>query len=582
MIKNKHANLIDNRASLAAVCFRIFAFSVMSCLAPIASSQIVPIEPDSSFNPGEPFQISALRQPLGHGAVLSDYEISSDKRYVVYRARNNRSGEIDLYAASLDLGFVLSYTLVANGEGDGDVTSFKISSDSSKIVYVSDTALGDALRMVNIDASGSAQRLSNTQATGFFADISDYEISPDSSRVVYRTDFGLSGTYRLMSVLLTSPFSRDGVGPQVSGLSQSVEADFEFIPNTNNVVYRGNLRAVTFVELFASGTNGDGDRQILNGRLGLGANVELPDVGLIQNDKAFSITPTGSHVVYHADARMDGVYELYSTSLDLSLTKVRLNPNDLASNEDIIDHKISPDGTRVTYRANSRDSSKYELFIAPITEAVAARRISGDLVTGGNVFDFVFNPNGTRVIYRANQDQANQERLYAASVVGGGVVSLTPDTENGTDVQGFKLDEFGSRVVYDGTDAQDGRGLYSISINGEDKEQLNPPSVGLFRSRNLILDKARDRILYLSGSVFSSPIDGLQTTIDSVKVSVAPRVDDFKLSDDSQLLVYRAINDGSFSNFDLYAVDMEGGSENESETCFPIKASNGNLAVVCL
>ena len=190
MTKNKITDLNDSRLAVTKYSICFYALFVLSCLAPIASSQILPIESDSSFNPGEPFQISALRQPLSHGGVLSDYEISSDKKYVVYRARNNRSGEIDLYAASLEFGFVLSFTLVANDEGDGDVTSFKISSDSSKIVYVSDTDRGDALRMVNIDASGSALRLSNTQAEGFFADISDYEISPDSSRVVYRTDFG--------------------------------------------------------------------------------------------------------------------------------------------------------------------------------------------------------------------------------------------------------------------------------------------------------------------------------------------------------------------------------------------------------
>lgn len=273
------------------------AFVVAFCLA---------INTCLAFDPGEPFKVSHKLQP--NEDVFSDFKVSPDGKTLVYRALNTRGSEIDLYSVSTTGGVVRNLTILTV-EQNGNALNFKISPDGTKVVYVSDTPRGHALRMVSID--GRVNRwLSAVQAIGLRAQISDFKISSDSSRVVYRTDQGISNNFRLIRTMLDAPYSRIPVGVNLAD-GRSIEPDFEFVPGQNRVVYRGNVTKDNVIELFASLTESAGNALKLNVALGPGGNVEDGEFPQFKIGKKFSISPDGSYVVYHVDARINNVFDVF-------------------------------------------------------------------------------------------------------------------------------------------------------------------------------------------------------------------------------------------------------------------------------
>lgn len=75
-----------------------------------------------------------------------------------------------------------------------DVWNFKISSDSSYVVYQTDEV--PEIYKVPL-TGGTVIKLNGTLVSG--GEVSDFEISPDSSRVIYRADQDTNEVYELYS-----------------------------------------------------------------------------------------------------------------------------------------------------------------------------------------------------------------------------------------------------------------------------------------------------------------------------------------------------------------------------------------------
>lgn len=86
---------------------------------------------------------------------------------------------------------------------------------------------------------------------------------------------------------------------------------------------------------------------------------------------------------------------------------------------DVEDLRISPDGSRVVYRADQSLDDVMELYSVPI-DGGASVKLNGTLVAFGDVRgDFQVSPDSQYVVYRADQDTNGILELYSVPGVGG-------------------------------------------------------------------------------------------------------------------------------------------------------------------
>ena len=113
--------------------------------------------------------------------------------------------------------------------------------------------------------------------------------------------------------------------------------------------------------------------------------------------RLFEISPDGSRVVYTADQETDNVIELYSTPTDASAMPVKLNLP-LAFGVDVDAPRISPDGTRVVFRAGALHS----VPIDASSPSVLLHLPPGPFTYTSGVPDFQFSRDGASVFFLAS------------------------------------------------------------------------------------------------------------------------------------------------------------------------------------
>jgi Tol biopolymer transport system component len=145
------------------------------------------------------------------------------------------------------------------------------------------------------------------------------------------------------------------------------------------------------------------------------SNVKLSGVMPPLGDvSASEISPNGRYAVYLADQETDGVNELYSVLLGGG-SPVRLNPI-LPSGRNVTSFQISPDSSRVVYRGDQQTNNVVELYSVPLRgPAAAGIKLNGALAFNGNLSDFLISPDSSRVVYRADQDTDEVFELYMTS-----------------------------------------------------------------------------------------------------------------------------------------------------------------------
>ena len=345
----------------------------------------------------------------------------------------------------------------------GDVQSFQVSPDGSRVVYVADQNTDGVFELFSVPtAGGTAVRLNpNLVNNGGVSSV--FQFSPDGSRVVYIADQNTDGVNELFSV------------PTAGGTAVRLNSNlvsggdvfrFEISPDSSRVVYQAT-QTNNVVELFSVPiADGTGTAVRLNSTLVTGGSLS-----------SFQISPDGSRVVYTADQNTDGVIELFSVPIGGG-TAVRLNPN-LVSGGDISfnpNFQISPDGSRVVYVADQITDGVNELFSVPIIGGSAVR-LNSNLVTGGSLSSFQISPDGSRVVYNADQITDGVPELFSVPIAGGTAVRLNPDLDNNNAVFSLRISPDSSRVAYTAGEFSIGIGLidelFSVPIAGGTVERVN-------------------------------------------------------------------------------------------------------------
>lgn len=242
------------------------------------------------------------------------------------------------------------------------------------------------------------------------------DVLPDfllvAGRAIYRADQEVDERIELYTVPL------DGSSPplKLSGAPVSggdVRAAFQVSPDGSRVVFLADREADERVELFSVPIDGSSGPVKLNAGLVAGGDV------VSTSGFPFRISPDGTRVVYRADQARDEVFELYSVPIDRgpALQISGLLP---AGGDVLGDFEIGADGREVLYVADQDADDVFELFRTPIDRIKASRKISAPLVAGGDVLGANGIPRievapDSRVLYIADQDVDGVFELYLTS-----------------------------------------------------------------------------------------------------------------------------------------------------------------------
>jgi Tol biopolymer transport system component len=347
--------------------------------------------------------------------ILS-FKISPDSSRVIYRAKRYLDCDhvYELFsvpiAGPVDDVVQLSGTMVTGG----DLSEYEVSADSSRVVYQADQHTDNVSELYSVPVGGPAGagvKLNKPMATG--GDVSTFSISGDSSRVVYRADQDTNGLYELYSVPISGP-AGSGIkltAPEVFGGTSLHVNNFSLSPDGAWALYHAKLDDAPCWELYSVPAAGPAAQGVkLNGPLPTGAYGVVMEI---------RISPDSSRVVYHADQDTALQLDLYSVPIGGPATAaVKLNRPPVAGGAiSWWSYQISPDGSRVAYLADQDTDNVTELYSVPLAgPASAGVKLNGHLVDGGDVAGFAFSPAGSRVVYAADQDRDDVIELYVTGM----------------------------------------------------------------------------------------------------------------------------------------------------------------------
>jgi hypothetical protein len=359
---------------------------------------------------GSPVRLNPLPPP---GRTITSFQISPDSTRVVYLAYQSPANVYELYSVPIGgpaaAGIKLNGTLVALG----NVTSFQISPDSSRVIYYADQQTDEIFELYSVPLGGpAADGIKLNVEVGALGNVEGFFlISPDSTQVVYQAHQQnvIRNDFELYSVPLKGPAAAGIILNEALGALRKI-FDFQISPDSSRVVYKVDQQTVNVLELYSVPIKGPAAAGIkLNGTLVPGGNV----VG-------FNISQDSSRVVYTADQETDNHFELYSVPLaGPAAAGIKLNGvlGAVGSVNGVF--RISPDSSRVVYNAIQETATAYDLYSVPLAgPAAAGIKLNRPLPLNGEFADFQISPDSSRLVYTAAQDTVGVQELYSVPLVG--------------------------------------------------------------------------------------------------------------------------------------------------------------------
>ena len=156
------------------------------------------------------------------GSVGINFRISPNSGRVIYIADQEENDMEELFSVPLAGGTTtkLNPPLVTGG----GVLNARISPDSSRAIYQADQELDSVVELFSVPMTGGiSTKLSGAMVSGGDVHVEEYKVSPDSSRVIYIADQEIDTIPGIYSVPLTggSPIKLN-IGGSSTALSRSV------------------------------------------------------------------------------------------------------------------------------------------------------------------------------------------------------------------------------------------------------------------------------------------------------------------------------------------------------------------------
>lgn len=404
---------------------------------------------------------------------------------------------------------------------EGDVESYQISADGQHVIYLADQDVDGVEELYHAHiAGGTTTKLNgNLPANG---DVHDFAISPDSQRVIYIAGQDLFFDHELYSVPITGGTTTK-LNPDMVGKGDALL--FKISADSKHVIYLADQEVDEINELYSVPING-------------GTVVKLSDTMVSGNTPnlgyqytTFQISSDSQRVIYLADQNDDFTSDLHRTAELYSVpinggTVVKLN-HTRVSDLTVFDYfQISPDSQRVLYYANNdKIYGVKEIYSVPINGGTVVKlnvTLTGDLY----LRQVEISVDSQYVIFRTNQHRRTGEGLYGVPITGGSVVKLNANLYSEGNVYHFAISPDSQRVIYYSDQVVDGLNeLYSVPITG-------------------------------------GPTVKLKDTITTEELLGS----DFKISSNSQYVVYTVYEDKYVRTVEHFSVPIIGGASTKLST----------------
>ncbi|WP_411846475.1 WD40 repeat domain-containing protein [Roseibacillus persicicus] len=592
-----------------------------------------------------------LNDSLTPSGDVSVFQISPDSNQVVWNGDGDIDGVRELYARPID-GSGVEVKLNNSLHPTDYVSSFKISPDSSRVVWNAFSEIDGAFKLFTrtIDGSGEEFNLNN-DILALTGDVSAFKISPNSQRVVWVADGNQEGFADLYGraldgsnaqIKINLPYSRQvasgsiNITPDSSRVywtqrvnnygeqilfSQAIDGNssqmehrygrdyirfsrdsvFQFSPDStwmvagslDNQVYsakvadsrfpnritswQGTSREVKGIPQISSDSNwvvaiADKDvhekfelyRWAIDGYGTVKLNEPLPPNGDVV---AHAISADSSLVLWTADAETDGMFELYQRALDRSSLQTKVN-NALPAGGGVINFATTPDSNHILWRAVGDVEGVVELYTRPVGDDSIQTKINNPLPSNRSITFFQVSPDSQWVVWRADGDSDGVFELYSRPIDGSSAqVKLNETLPAGGNVNqrylSVQISPDSSRVVWLADGDLDGvEEVYSRAIDGSGPQvKLNDtlPAGGNVLYRFLVSSDSSRVVWRADGDtdevfeLYSRAIDGSGAQLKlNPSLPEGGNVGEFDISPDSNWVVYLA--DGDVDEvFELYS-----------------------------
>lgn len=364
----------------------LFATSLAAQPAGLRVTRLTP--PGQAFSDHDP---AAGRSP----------EISADGRWIAYWFDGDTDDVHDLYVAFRFGGAPRRVSaLRPAGALTPSSLHFGLSADSRHLVMMIDQETVGRIELWSVPIDGTAA--DGVKISGALEpdeSVSAFTLSPDGGDVVFATRLG--DDYRVYHVPIDGGAAPARIDPP------GVTDDFGGFQRSGPQVFwtDGSSGAV---ELWRAPLDGSATASRVNGDLAPGGQVA-----------SYRFSPDATRVVYRADARFDGVVELWSVPANgPTSAAVRLSPTLPAAGDVHSSFSVHADPQRVLFRADTAIDEQLELWSVPLAgPATAAAHLNVALVAGGDVAAGA-DAFEDRVIYLADNAVDGQTQAFVVPIDG--------------------------------------------------------------------------------------------------------------------------------------------------------------------
>ena len=433
-----------------------------------------------------------LNYTLPAGADVWSYRISADSTRVTY------------VTDSLHVVSILGGTSVLLSPPSFAVVDHAITPDGSKVVYLGYAASPQRLYAVPIDGSAPAVMISGSLiAHGY---VTMFRVDAASQRAVFLADAAIDETFELFSAPLDGSAARVRLHPPLAAHGR-VQTDFALTPG-GRAIFRVDIGSPGACDLYSAPVDGSAAAMRLSNSLPTGGSVE-----------SFALDPASDRVLYRGDQDFVDVQELFSVPADGSAPPALRS--DIRDNVHVYGGVlekalVTPDGQRALYHAfeeGGDDLYSVTLGVPPVRVRLDA------LFVDSTRWNLVMTPDSQRVVYRNDFDDVPEYRrseLCSVPLDGSEQrVQLTPSPHAGDPEADFAVTPDSQRVVYRfSPPAPDGgpAALYSIPTDGNG----SPALLGAAPVTSFRISPSSARVAYVNGQeLFSVPTAGG----DAVKLS---------------------------------------------------------------
>lgn len=279
--------------------------------------------------------------------------------------------------------------------------------------------------------------------------------------------------------------------------------------------------------------------------------------------RGLAVSRDGSKVLYRADADTDDVVELYAVSLAAPGVAVKVNATMVAGGNVSRVFALSADGRRAAYIADADTDALDELYTVDLSAATPGSPLKlNPPTTTDHVWDFEMSPDGTRVVYRAQEQASGEIELHVVRVATPGTTDPIGYAESGGGhVDGYHLSPDGNALAFTASASYLEESLWYVDLTAAPPYDATRLADGTYEDPNwkwvnndfaFTADGARivfrqvgdafsfDRLYAVS---VTTPASIVQLSAEGT--TSAEQVGDFALSPDGTAVVFRGGADGA-------------------------------------